>query len=95
MSQVSRVQTSTPKGKYPAPTVRPQRKAHTLNAAQTQAFNFFSIYNHDFSPGFTNAELRKAFRKSALALHPDHGGNAQQFMELKEHYATLQGVFTK
>jgi hypothetical protein len=95
MSQISKVQTSAPKGKYPAPAVRPQRKAHTLNAAQTQAFNFFSIYTHDFSPGFTEGELRKAFRKSALALHPDHGGNTQQFIELKEHYQTLQSVFTK
>jgi len=95
MSQVSRVQTSAPKGKYPAPVVRPQRKAHTLNAAQTQAFNFFTIYIHDFSPGFTEAELRKSFRKLALILHPDHGGQAEQFMDLKDHYATLQGVFTK
>ena len=95
MSQVSRVQSPAPRGKYPAPAVRPQRKAHTLNAAQTQAFNFFTIYIHDFSPAFTEGELRKAFRKLALILHPDHGGQAEQFMDLKANYETLQTIFTK
>jgi len=32
------------------------------------------------------AEIKKAFRRQALKLHPDQGGNEQAFLELKEAF---------
>lgn len=94
MGQIERREFQTNRGQYPRTQVRPQRKPHVFTASQKQAFEFFKCWIHGLSEGFTATELRKAFRQTALILHPDHGGNAQQFMELKEHYAVLQSIFS-
>jgi hypothetical protein len=95
IGNISRMQTSVPRGHYPAPKVRPQRKPHNLSNLQRQSFEFIKSWIHDFSEGFTEAELKKAFRQAAHILHPDHGGNAQNFMELKQHIDVLKSIFPK
>lgn len=37
----------------------------------------------------TDAEIRKAYKKKALATHPDKGGDAEKFKEVGAAYATL------
>ena len=34
-------------------------------------------------------EIKKAFRKKAHTLHPDKGGDAEQFKKVNEAYQTL------
>ena len=47
------------------------------------------------SPSANNEEIKRAFRKKALELHPDHNtspGAADRFKELKEAYELLMDV---
>ncbi|WII71443.1 J domain-containing protein [Bdellovibrio sp. 22V] len=92
LGQIGRVELQTPRGHYPAPKVRPQRKPHSFSPSQRQAYEFMKSWIHDLSEGFTATELKKAFRQAALILHPDHGGNAQDFVNLKHQYEVLQSV---
>lgn len=78
---------------YPAPKVRPQRKPHSLSPLQKQAFSFIKGWIHDLPEGFTENELKRAYRQAALLLHPDRGGSAQDFIELKTQYENLKTVF--
>ena len=41
-------------------------------------------------PGASPEVIRQAFRKKSRELHPDAGGNAEQFQELARAYKTLQ-----
>ncbi|WP_413560689.1 DnaJ domain-containing protein [Bdellovibrio sp. HCB209] len=93
LGKVNRTEVQTPRGQYPRPAVRPQRKPHNFTALQRQSFEFFKCWIHGLSEGFTETELRKAFRQAALILHPDQGGSPQQFMDLKEHYEVLGTIF--
>lgn len=97
MSQIGKFEFETRRGQYPRPAIRPQRPrpAHALSPSQKQSFEFLKTYIHDLSEGFTGAELKKAFRQTAMILHPDQGGSPEQFMELKAHYETLQEVLQK
>jgi hypothetical protein len=36
-------------------------------------------------------EVKKRFRELAMRYHPDHGGNADQFMELMDTYTQITG----
>ncbi|PWN44435.1 putative YDJ1-mitochondrial and ER import protein [Ceraceosorus guamensis] len=40
-------------------------------------------------PDCSESELKKAYRKKALALHPDKGGDPEQFKEVTSAYETL------
>ncbi|KAK7693064.1 DNAj domain protein [Cerrena zonata] len=40
----------------------------------------------DASPDASEAELKKAYRKKALRLHPDKGGDPEQFKEVTHAY---------
>lgn len=90
LGQISRLEFQTPRGQYPAPKVRPQRKPHNFSATQKLSYEFLKTWIHDFSEGFTANELKKAFRQVAMVLHPDQGGSTQQFVELKDHYENLR-----
>ncbi|WP_413586972.1 J domain-containing protein [Bdellovibrio sp. HCB274] len=91
LGHVNKVEFQGPRGQYPRPAVRPQRK-HTFTPAQRQSFEFLKCWVHGLSEGFTETELRKAFRQAALILHPDQGGNAEQFLTLKAHFEVLRTV---
>lgn len=93
MGHIGRFEFQSPRGQYSPPKVRPQRKPHTFMPHQRQSFEFLKTWIHDFSEAYTEAELKKAFRQAALILHPDQGGNPQQFMELKTHIEILKEVF--
>jgi curved DNA-binding protein CbpA len=41
------------------------------------------------APGASVADIKKAFRQKALQLHPDQGGDAQAFLELKAAFEAL------
>ena len=41
------------------------------------------------SPTASDAELKKAYRKKALALHPDKGGDPEMFKEVTSAYEAL------
>ncbi|WP_295904410.1 J domain-containing protein [uncultured Bdellovibrio sp.] len=92
LGQINRLEFQTPRGQYPAPKVRPQRKPHALSASQRLSYEFLKTWIHDLSEGFTASELKKAFRQTAMILHPDQGGNVQQFLELKDHYENLRSL---
>ncbi len=91
MGRIQKTDLLLARHKYPHKTrVRPP---HKLTAPQTLAFEFFKTIVTDLSEAFTLNELRRAFRKAALKIHPDHGGSATDFIALKSHYTTLQGFF--
>lgn len=88
IGQITRTQSASPR-KFPyKPSISP-RKPHELNIFEQEAFSFFSQYQPQLSNAFTRQEIKSAFRKIALSLHPDQGGTAQEFMQLREHYKTL------
>lgn len=62
---------------------------HKLNVFQMSAVRFFLDHGVSLSPRFSKKELKAAFRKLALRLHPDQGGAAQSFMELKSCFELL------
>jgi len=96
IGQIRRVENTTPVGKYPVKKVlRPARKPHVFTEAQQASYMYFRLEIADFSEGYNEAELKKAFRQLALVLHPDQGGDAQKFMALKDHFRTLNQVLNK
>lgn len=75
--------------KYPIQT----RKNHQFNESQEISFQFFQNHLEQFERNFLKLELKKAFRHLAIKHHPDHGGSALLFIELKKHYETLLLIF--
>lgn len=76
---------------YKAP-VKKAKPAHTLSEIQQKSYHFFTINSCDLPAGFTESELRQAFRTLALKLHPDHGGTAYAIRELLQHRDVLSAV---
>lgn len=60
--------------------------AHPLNHAQAQALL-------ELTHGFNLSQLKKAYRSKALKLHPDRGGDAEQFILLRHAYQQLLLLF--
>ncbi len=73
---------------YPRPSPRP-RPAHTMNMAQKASFEYLKSFDCCLSENFNLRELKAAFRAGALKTHPDQGGQVFEFIELKNHYASL------
>ncbi|MGZ6470229.1 MAG: J domain-containing protein [Bdellovibrio sp.] len=94
LGQIPRFQTQKPRGHYPSPKIRPQRKPHVLSESQQISFAFIKKFAADLSDGFSATEIKKAFRMAAMTLHPDRGGDAKQFIELKSHYENLRFIVT-
>ncbi|MDG0817732.1 J domain-containing protein [Bdellovibrio svalbardensis] len=92
MGHIGRFEFQMKRGQYAAPKVRPQRKPHNFSTHERLSYEFLKTWVHDLPEGFTDSELKKAFRQAAMILHPDQGGNTTQFMELKEHYTTLKAL---
>lgn len=89
IGKINKFPKPSPRGNYPRPTSRPQRKPHVFTETQRFSYEFLKSWSQELSEGFTANELKKAFRLAAIAVHPDHGGSTQLFLELKQHYATL------
>ena len=95
MGHTARLTPGPPTKTYPRPAVRPVRKPHHFNPAQTLSFNFMKSWVNSLNDNYSEMELKKAFRQAALILHPDKGGSTQLFWELKGHYEILQGLVKK
>jgi hypothetical protein len=89
---------------YPAPpkAPKPPPKPHALTVSQQAAYEFFLKYSTEFAletgvelgPAFTQKELKNAFRRLALRLHPDmNKGACGPFISLKTHYEELEQLF--
>lgn len=78
---------------YKVPVKKP-KPAHTLSETQQKSYQFFINSQCELPTGFTEKELRQAFRTLALKLHPDHGGTAFAFRELLEHRDILSAVLS-
>lgn len=70
-------------------------KNHIFNQNQENSYLFFNSWDPQFDRNFSKNGLKKTFRQLALRLHPDHGGTAQIFIELKNHYEVLLGIFNR
>lgn len=83
------------KSRYPMQRqpLRPVRAAHKLNAEQAKSVLQYEIWGLKLSPGFDVAELKQAFRRLALKLHPDHSkSSSDDFLLLKAHHEVLLGI---
>lgn len=69
------------------------RKPHDLNQSQKESLDQLKVWCPELLEGFTARELKKAFHRAALILHPDQGGTVADFLSLKGHYLNLQLVF--
>lgn len=67
---------------------------HKLNVFQMAACRFFREHGVNLSPRFSKQELKRGFRRLALKLHPDHGGAAHTFMDLKSNFELLMDLNT-
>lgn len=77
------------------PAKRPQappKPAHKLTEAQALAYQQFAHWGQSLADNFSNKDLKTAFRKMALKLHPDQGGSTQAFFRLQECYRLLNEV---
>jgi hypothetical protein len=80
---------------YPA-APKPPPPPHDLTEEQRLAASFFAVHGAELSPAFTQKELKNAFRRTALRLHPDmNKGASGPFIALKKHYAELSGLFVE
>lgn len=83
-----------PVGKGPKPSTRPSRgPVHPLSDRQKDAVSFFTQFGETLAGDFSNDELKGAYRRLALRLHPDiAGGSTGPFLELKAHYKALESA---
>jgi hypothetical protein len=85
---------------------KPPPPPHSLNSSQQIAYEFFVSHCTQIStetglegtlelgPAFTQKQLKNAFRRVALRLHPDmNKGASGPFIELKQHYEELLQIF--
>jgi hypothetical protein len=80
----------------PTPSPKPKpRPKHLFDERQASAFLYFKAQTNELLEGFFEEELTQAFRKLALKYHPDHGGQAQDFIDLRKHYKSLKSLFTQ
>lgn len=73
---------------------KPQRTPHTLTPCQTQAYATLNAWE-PLHPAFTSRELKAHFRHLAMRLHPDHGGNNEDFRILRDSFRELSLIFQR
>lgn len=69
------------------------RPAHRFDATQTQSFDFLKSYVSELENCFSPRELKTAYRKAAMILHPDQGGTNEKFRDLHRHFENLRRIF--
>lgn len=69
------------------------RPAHKLTEIQCRAYETLRHYVSELSVGFTQSELKKAYRKAVLIAHPDRGGSSAAFQKVRDSYKILVLVF--
>jgi hypothetical protein len=69
------------------------RAPHKFDATQTQSFEFLKTYVSELDFGFSPRELKSAYRKAAMILHPDQGGTNEKFRDLHRHFENLRRIF--
>lgn len=74
-------------------------KTHSMTEAQFKAYETI-LYSLElpilkahtlFPEGFSNSQLKKAYKIAALRNHPDTGGSHESFLEIKKCYELLMG----
>lgn len=73
-----------------------QRQPHFYSEIQMQAFQ--SLNQFLVSPlqlGFYSSELKSAYRQALLKTHPDQGGSAETFQQVRKCYEILKPLVTK
>lgn len=85
----------SPRGKTAYGVKTRPRPPHKMTREQESAYCYFHSYIPDFTADFSRRELQKAFRLIAKKLHPDMGGNAQEFIALKAQLEVLATVFDR
>ena len=72
------------------------RKAHLLDIEQAQAVETLNAYQSiPLHPGFYSQELKSAYRAALLKTHPDQGGTAESFQQVRKSYEILVSFVTK
>lgn len=85
-----------PRKAAPRPRPRVAGTPHLLTERQKSAVQWFADRGERLEADFTAPELKKAFRRLALRVHPDvAGGSAAEFMELQRASAELRSIFSK
>lgn len=74
--------------------VPPPRPAHQLNKAQAVALQYFKSHGFELAANFSIKDLKGAFRKIALKIHPDQGGESIEFQTLLFQRKALEELFT-
>ncbi len=78
--------------KYVNP-IRP-RIPHVMTSEQTLAFENLSIWSPQLSNAFNRFELKSSYRQALLKTHPDQGGSAESFLQVKKSYEILSSLVT-
>lgn len=69
------------------------QKPHALTETQAKAADFFKKNGIALSPRFSVQELKKAFKRLLIKLHPDHNqGRSSDYYSLREAFASLTTV---
>ena len=72
------------------------RSSHLLSEIQKHAFTFLNQFqSQPLHLGFLKQELKSAYRAALLKTHPDQGGTAETFQQVKKSYEILLVFVTK
>lgn len=70
------------------------RIPHIMTAEQTAAFENLSIWSESLTSSFNRFELKSSYRQALLKTHPDQGGSAESFLQVKKSYEILSSLVT-
>jgi hypothetical protein len=86
MTAEQRGKAKTKEGKQQYREEREERKAYTGNMSEHEARNILGLG----AEPLTEDVLKAAFRKAALANHPDHGGNVEAMKQVNNAHDCLK-----
>jgi hypothetical protein len=71
------------------------RPNHVFSSKAQEAFDFFSKLPRTLTPNFDFQELKSCFRINAHSLHPDKGGSAESYIQLRNAYESLYSYLNR